>query len=68
MIGRALAAGQVSPSWARAFCEWTDRLPAGRRDDGDAILAAAAGGAGLTDLAALAREMFERSRAGDARR
>ena len=57
-VAAALADGTVSASWARQFCEWTDRLPAGRRDDGDAILlGAAAGGAGLADLAALAEEM-----------
>jgi Domain of unknown function (DUF222) len=66
VIGRALAAGQLSPSWARQVCDWTDRLPADRRDDADAILiAAAGGGAALADLAGLAREMFERSRHDD---
>ncbi len=62
VIERALADGQISPSWARAICDWNDRLPAQRRDDADAILiAAAAGGAALADLAGLAREIFERS-------
>jgi hypothetical protein len=27
VITAALAAGQLSPSWARHICEWTDRLP-----------------------------------------
>ncbi len=66
VIERALAAGEISPSWARAFCAWNDRLPAARRDDADAILTSAAtGGADLVGLAGLAREMYERCRAGD---
>ncbi len=66
VIERALAAGEISPSWARAFCTWNDRLPAARRDEADAILATAAtGGADLVGLAGLAREMYERCRAGD---
>ena len=64
VIARALAAGAISPSWAREFCAWTDRLPGDRRDDGDAILAsAAASGAELAGLAGLAAEMYERCRA-----
>jgi len=60
-IGQALAAGELSPSWARAICQWTDRLPEDRRADADEILAGAArGGAELAGLAGLAREMFER--------
>ena len=62
-IADALAAGQLSPSWARAMCEWTDQLPEDRRGDADAILLAAAfGGAELADLAALAEQMIARSR------
>ena len=62
-LADALAAGQLSVSWARALCEWTDRLPEDRRGDADAILLAAVlGGAGLADLAALAEQMIERSR------
>jgi Domain of unknown function (DUF222)/HNH endonuclease len=61
VIAQALAAGDVSASWARAFCAWNDRLPADRRDDADAILTGAAiAGADLTGLAGLAREMYER--------
>ena len=63
LIAAALAAGQLSSSWARTLCEWTDQLPADRRADADAILLAAArGGAGLADLGALAQQMIERSR------
>jgi hypothetical protein len=61
VIGRALAAGQLSPSWARHLCEWTERLPADRHADADEVLTGAArGGAGLADLAGLAQEMYER--------
>jgi hypothetical protein len=64
VIARALAAGTISPSWAREFCAWTDRLPGDRRDDADEILASvAASGAELADLAGLAAEMYERCRA-----
>ena len=62
VVAQALAAGDISPSWARAFCAWNDRLPAARRDDADAILTSAArAGADLTGLAGLAREMYERA-------
>jgi hypothetical protein len=62
VIAQALAGGEISPSWARAFCAWNDRLPAERRNDADAILTSAGvGGADLADLAGLAREMYERS-------
>jgi len=60
-VGDALAAGDISPSWAREICGWTGRLPADKRADADAILlAAAAGGADLADLAGLAEEMQRR--------
>jgi hypothetical protein len=58
----ALATGGISASWGRQICAWTDRLPEETREDADAILlAAAAGGACLSDLAALAQEMYLRS-------
>jgi Domain of unknown function (DUF222)/HNH endonuclease len=61
VIGQALAAGELSRSWAREICGWTDRLPEDRRGDADQILAGAArGGADLAGLAGLAREMYER--------
>ena len=61
-VAGALAAGDISPSWARQVCAWTDLLPAGCRADADAILlAAAAGGAGLAGLAQLAEEMRRRT-------
>src|SRR5450432_1968225 len=59
--GGALAAGEISASWAREICAWTSQLPAGKQPDADAILlAAAAGGADLEDLASLAEEMQRR--------
>ena len=62
VIARALADGQISVSWTRAICGWTERLPDDHRDDADAILvAAAAGGAELADLAGLAEEMYQRA-------
>src|ERR1039457_4011929 len=65
VIAEALAAGQISASWARQICDWTDQLPEDHRADADQILlAAAAGGADLHDLGALAREMIERARTG----
>ena len=66
VIAAALADGEISASWARAVCGWSDRLPAGMRGDADQILAgAAAGGAELADLAGLAERMYERSRSGE---
>jgi hypothetical protein len=62
VIADALAAGELSESWARQVCAWTDRLPPARLDDADEILAAAArAGVDLPGLAGLAQEMFERS-------
>src|SRR5579859_6862564 len=57
-VAGALAAGAISMSWARAVCDWSDLLPAHARDDADVILlAAAAAGAALADLAGLAEEL-----------
>jgi hypothetical protein len=54
----ALAAGQVSASWARQVCEWTDALPGDVRSEADAVLLGeAAGGADLADLGALAEAL-----------
>src|SRR5450432_2633599 len=65
--GGALAAGEISASWAREICAWTSQLPAGKQPDADAILlAAAAGGADLEDLASLAEEMQRRCAGPDA--
>ena len=59
----ALAAGQVSESVGRQICLWTDKLPEDRRDTSDRfLLDAAAGGLGLEELAAMAGQLYERSR------
>jgi len=62
-VAAALATSDLSASWAREICGWTSKLPAERVADADAILlAAAAGGADLADLAGLAGQMIERAR------
>ena len=59
----ALAAGQVSESAGRVICLWTGKLPLEYRHAADEqLLAAAAGGLGLADLAALFAEMYVRAR------
>jgi hypothetical protein len=59
----ALAAGDLSESYARAICQWTDKLPEKFREESDELLVkAAAGGLGLADLSALFAEMYERAR------
>jgi hypothetical protein len=59
----ALAAGQVSESVGRLICLWTGKLPEKFREESDELLvAAAAAGLGLEDLAALAAQMYERAR------
>ena len=65
LVVAALAARQISESYARTICQWTDKLPAESREAADEILlAAAAAGMGLPDLAGLAAEMYQRSRPG----
>ena len=59
----ALATGQISEPVGRLICVWTDKLPDKARDEADeALVAAAAGGLGLEELAALFAEMYERAR------
>ena len=59
----ALAAGQVTESVGRLICLWTGKLPEQYRDDADEVLlAAAAAGLGLEELAALFAQMYERAR------
>jgi len=61
----ALAAGQIPESVGRLICVWTDKLPDQARDEADeALVAAAAGGLGLEELASLFAEMYERARSG----
>ena len=62
LVARVLAAGELSESYARTVCQWTDKLPEDCRPDADAILLGAAGaGMDLRDLAALAAEIYARS-------
>jgi hypothetical protein len=62
-VAAALAAGDLSESYGRTICQWTDRLPEKYRDGSDELLvAAAAGGLVLADLSALFAEMYERAR------
>ncbi len=50
-VAAALAAAALSPSWARAICDWTDLLPEADRPGADEILAGlAAGCAELADV------------------
>jgi hypothetical protein len=59
----ALAAGDLSKSYARTISVWTDKLPEDCRDSADAILVSAAQmGMELPDLAALAAEIEARAR------
>jgi Domain of unknown function (DUF222) len=59
----ALAAEDLSESYGRSICQWTDKLPEDCRPAADAILLSAAkAGMDLRDLAGLAAEMYERSR------
>ena len=61
-VAAVLAAGELTESVARTICTWTGKLPEDCREDADAILlGAAAGGAGLRDLAGLAAEIYARS-------
>ena len=47
----------------RLICLWTGRLPERFRDESDELLlAAAAGGLGLEELASLVAQMYERAR------
>ena len=62
-VHAALAAEAISKSYAREICRWTGSLPEDARAAADEILlAAAAAGLELEDLARLAAEMYEKSR------
>jgi Domain of unknown function (DUF222) len=59
----AMTAGQVTEPVGRLICLWTGKLPEQYRDDADEVLlAAAAAGLGLEELAALFGQMYERAR------
>ena len=60
----ALAAGQLSESFGRPICRWTDPLPEEfRYESGELLVTAAGAGLSLADLAAMSAEMYERARA-----
>ena len=62
LVAQALAAGEISESFARTICGWTDKLPEDCREAADTILAGAAqAGMDLRDLAGLAGEIYARS-------
>ncbi len=61
-LGAALAAEEITESWAYKVAKWTDKLPADSRPPADAILLGAAkAGLDLDDLAALAAEILARA-------
>ena len=63
LAAEALAAGEMSESFARTICTWTDTLPEDCREAADGILVGAAlAGLALGDLAALFAEIRDRSR------
>jgi hypothetical protein len=65
VMATALAHEEITASWVRQICQWTDQLPEDYRADADQILlGAATRGATLRDLAGLAREMIERAGSG----
>src|SRR5262245_11963846 len=62
-IYAAMAAEEISESYATVLCKWTDKLPPGQRNEADKILADEARlGTGLRDLADLAAGILARSR------
>src|SRR5690242_16238261 len=59
----AKASGEVSESYARKLCTWTDKLPDDHRHEADKLLAdEARDGMSLRDLAVLAAEILARCR------
>ena len=61
-VAAALAAGEMSESYARTICTWTGKLPQDCQADADEILLTATGtGMDLRDLAGLAGEIYARS-------
>src|SRR3954454_22082392 len=64
-VHAALGAEAISTSYAREICRWTGSMPDDARAAADEILlAAAAAGLEVADLAGLAAEMYEKSRQG----
>jgi hypothetical protein len=59
----AMTTGELSGSYGRTICQWTDKLPEKYRDESDELLVkGAAAGLGLADLSALFAEMYQRAR------
>ncbi len=57
-VAEALAAGQLSVSYARRICDWIDELPEDVQDAAEGILVQAGlGGADLSELAAVFEEI-----------
>jgi hypothetical protein len=66
-VAEALAAGQLSVSYARRVCDWAEELPADVQEAAEAILVqAAVAGADLDGLAALFAEIRARTARPDA--
>jgi hypothetical protein len=66
-VASALAAGLLSPSYARRICDWLDQLPAGVQEAAEDILVTAAlGGADLAGLFRLFEEIRSRTARPDA--
>jgi Domain of unknown function (DUF222) len=60
-VSEALASGEISPSWARQLCKWSDLLPGEARGEADVILlGAVAKGWDLVEVGALAEELQRR--------
>jgi hypothetical protein len=61
-IAQALANGDLTESWAKDICSWSDLLPEDVRQDTDQILlGVAVAGADLDDLTGLANEILQRT-------
>jgi hypothetical protein len=59
----AMATGDLPESVARVLCQWTNRLPEDQQDAADdKLVAAAAAGMSLQELAELFGEIYEQSR------
>ncbi len=66
-VAAGLADGAIAPSVAREILDWTDQLPDEHQCGADQVLLnAASSGAELTDLSALAEEIFRRCARPDA--
>ena len=63
VIAAAVASGGISDSWAAELADWTQKLPAGWRQDVDKLLVdTAAAGANLEDLAVVAAAAYAKWR------